>query len=91
MASPKNDWMKHGSVGIQMAISPLIGYWIGFKLLDPLFGTHPVFTVFMTICGMIAGFLNVFRQVAKLNEESRKRWEEQHGGPGDNSKNDQDA
>ncbi|MBI4665036.1 MAG: AtpZ/AtpI family protein [Nitrospinae bacterium] len=53
-----------GTVGMQLAVSILIGLGIGLAL-DRWLGTKPWFMLLFLIFGVAAGFLNVYRTAMK--------------------------
>ena len=53
-----------GSVGTQLVVSVFIGFGMGYWL-DKQFGTQPVLMVVFMLLGVAAGFLNVYRAVAR--------------------------
>ena len=75
MARPKNDWLRLTAIGPHFLVSTLIGLYVGHKI-DQKFGTDPLWTVILALCGIAAGFLNLFRELAIINraeEEERRR------------------
>lgn len=53
-----------GSVGTQLVVSVFIGFGMGYWL-DKQLGTRPVLMVVFILLGVAAGFLNVYRTVAR--------------------------
>jgi F0F1-type ATP synthase assembly protein I len=72
MSKESMQWMRLATVGTHFAVAMGIGFWIGKNWLDPLFGTYPTFTVFLALCGIAAGFLNLFKEVEMLNRSSQE-------------------
>ena len=74
-----SNWLNASIVGIQFPVAMALGYFWG-KWMDGLFGTEPWLTVVFSICGIIAGFVNLVRitiatgrqeeMLAKEREES---------------------
>ena len=74
-----SNWLNASIVGIQFPIAMALGYFWG-KWMDGLFGTEPWLTIVFSICGIIAGFVNLVRitiatgrqeeMLAKEREES---------------------
>jgi len=56
------------SVGVVLAVSTAIGFFLG-SWLDDKFGTYPWLTVVLAILGMAAGFAEVFRIVDRISRE----------------------
>ena len=55
-----SNWLNASIVGIQFPVAMAIGYFWG-KWMDGLFGTEPWLTIVFSICGIIAGFVNLVR------------------------------
>lgn len=55
------------SVGFALIICTLVGYGIGYYI-DKTVHTRPVFTIIFLLFGVTAGFLNVFRTIAKNSD-----------------------
>lgn len=53
-----------GSVGTQLVVSVFIGFGMGYWL-DKHLGTRPILMVVFILLGVAAGFLNVYRTVAR--------------------------
>lgn len=66
------QWLRLTAVGTHFAVAMGIGAWIGYYWLDPLFGTAPFFTAFLAVCGIGAGFLNLFRELEILNKKDKE-------------------
>lgn len=59
--------LKHGSIGIEMGLSVVIGYGMGWWI-DEKFETQPWFTTVFTVIGIFAGvrsMLQMSRRVAR--------------------------
>jgi len=54
------NWLNASIVGIQFPVAMALGYFWG-KWMDGLFGTEPWLTIVFSICGIIAGFVNLVR------------------------------
>lgn len=52
------------SVGTQIVVSTFIGFGTGYWL-DTQFGTRPVLMLVFLALGVAAGFLNIYRTVAR--------------------------
>lgn len=57
------------TLGFVFPIAIGIGYFLG-RWIDRTFGTDPWFTIFLTACGVAAGFVNLFRASARANGNS---------------------
>jgi len=55
-----SNWLNASIVGIQFPVAMAIGYFWG-KWMDGVFGTEPWMTIVFSICGIIAGFVNLVR------------------------------
>jgi len=62
------SWMGLASVGPHFVLCSGIGWYIGYKWVDPWFGTTGVFSIIFLVLGIIAGFLNLYREVVRLNK-----------------------
>jgi len=64
-------WANLSIVGIQFPVAILIGYFWG-RWLDKYLGTGPWLMAIFSLFGIIAGFVNLFRIVAKAEEMERR-------------------
>jgi ATP synthase protein I len=68
----KGDFVRYlgmaSTVGINMVASTIIGFALGYWVLDKYLNTYPWFTILMTALGIIAGFKYLFK-IAKKAEE----------------------
>lgn len=55
-----------------MAVPPIIGWFLG-SWLDRLLGTHPFLAAFMLLCGLAAGFREVYRIVKRFGNDIDNR------------------
>jgi F0F1-type ATP synthase assembly protein I len=62
----RNQILTLSSVGLMFPISIAIGYYIG-KTLDGWFHTGTKLMMLFVICGVIAAFLNLFKEVSRYN------------------------
>ena len=60
---------KYSAVGIQMAVSIVIG-WFGGAYLDGKLGTKPYFAYILLGCGIAAGFLGLYRIARSYKRDS---------------------
>lgn len=70
-AENQAEWRKQqalSAVGIQMALSPVVGWGLGL-LLDRWFGTEPILSMIGLGYGVIAGFVSLYRVAKKVREE----------------------
>lgn len=68
--------MKYSVIGIEMAMSVIVGGFIGYWL-DVWLGTDPWMMIFWVICGVIAGFRSLYRMSKRIMKEM-----EQNGDQG---------
>ena len=66
-----SHWLNASIVGIQFPVAMAIGYFWG-KWMDDTFGTHPWQTIVFSICGIIAGFVNLFRITAAAERQEQQ-------------------
>lgn len=59
------------AVGMVLVVSSAIGGGLGWYL-DKRFGTSPILFLIFGLIGVIAGFMEVFRIVAQINEEEQE-------------------
>ena len=55
------------SVGLMFPISIVVGFFMGYGL-DTLFHTSPILTIILTLYGVAAGFINLFK-VARRHDK----------------------
>lgn len=87
MSQNGREYLRLTTVGTHLLASTLVGFAIGHQLLDPWLGTKPVFTAVFSLIGIAAGFVNLYREVVKLDradEEARQR-EEAGSSAGENA------
>ena len=72
MGKQDTSWLKHAMVGPHLIACLLVGWFIGNRCLDRWLDTYPVWTVVFLFLGMVAGFVNLFRVVARINEEEKQ-------------------
>ncbi|NLV68507.1 MAG: AtpZ/AtpI family protein [Spirochaetes bacterium] len=72
--------MAHVTIGIQLAITVLLGV-LGGNWLDNRFKTSPLFLAICTAVAMIVGFYHLMKQLSGTGanveakpEEKRKKW-----------------
>jgi ATP synthase protein I len=58
------------TIGISLVAATAIGLLIGYGL-DWLFGTRPWLTMVFAVFGIVAGFLNLFRDVGLIGRKWR--------------------
>lgn len=64
-------YMKYSLVGIELALSIIVGGAIGYGL-DYWLGTNPWMTIFWLICGIIAGFRSLYRTSKNIMSEMER-------------------
>lgn len=57
---------KVSVIGIEMVVSTFVGLLIGLYL-DRSFDTSPWLTIVFLVFGIAAGFMNIFREIRKLD------------------------
>jgi ATP synthase protein I len=57
-----------GTVGVQLAVSIIIGFLMGLGL-DRWLGTGPLFMLLFIFFGVLAGFLNIYRVAMKEGQD----------------------
>jgi F0F1-type ATP synthase assembly protein I len=55
-----------------LAISPIIGYYIG-RFLDVKLGTEPYLSIVFLILGFVSGAMQVARLIRLANRENKKK------------------
>ena len=75
---PGDRWKRYGrnlrqtvsmsTVGLEMALSVGVGYFIG-DWLDGWLDTQPYLMITFVVIGSIAGFLSLYRKLKRLNSE----------------------
>ncbi len=58
---------KLSIVGTEIVVATFVGLAIGVYL-DRYFETSPVFTIIFLLVGIAAGFLNMFREIKRLDD-----------------------
>lgn len=66
-----------GTMGLHLVSGTLVGAVLGW-FLDKWLGTNPWLFLTMLVLGIVAGFMNVYRD-AKHLMDSEKREREEHG------------
>jgi len=69
------------TIPLLLAVSPLIGFFIG-SFLDRRFGTDPIFTIIFLIIGFVAGARQVINVIKKAGAEGDKPESEKKKGHG---------
>jgi len=72
-----SNWLNASIVGIQFPVCMALGYFSG-KWLDTWLGTGPWLTGIFSLCGIAAGFLNLFRITARAAREEELMRQEEH-------------
>ncbi|MBF0509610.1 MAG: AtpZ/AtpI family protein [Deltaproteobacteria bacterium] len=60
------------TMGISVVLSTIIGFFIGYYLLDQWLGTKPLFTIIFLLVGIVAGFRNMYVIGMKLKNKDKK-------------------
>lgn len=58
------------TVGINFVVSTLVGFAIGYFVLDKLFNTSPWFTIIFLILGFAAGFKYLFKIASRVSSKN---------------------
>ena len=61
-------YMKYSTIGIELALSIIVGGGIGYWL-DRQLGTEPWLLIFWLMCGMIAGFRALYKTTKRIMKE----------------------
>jgi F0F1-type ATP synthase assembly protein I len=64
-------WLDVSIIGIQFPVAIALGYFFG-RWLDRLFGTDPWLMIFFSLCGIAAGFVNLFRITAQAGRAEKQ-------------------
>ncbi len=75
------DALSVGSLGLEMGLAVLVGWWIG-QWLDGRFGTKPYLMLVFMGCGIAAAFKGLFRAA---RQTKRAAAESQGAGEGEGS------
>jgi len=62
------NFLSAASFGFVLLMSIVVGLGIGI-FLDKIFKTHPVFTIFFTLIGMVSGIYSVFKELKKFQKK----------------------
>ena len=68
--STLKELLRLSTIGVGLVAATAIGLLLGYGL-DSLLGTHPWLTLTFAILGIVAGFLNLLRDVGLLK---RRPW-----------------
>lgn len=72
MAKEDMQWLRLTAIGTHFVAGMGIGFYIGRYWVDAALGTDPIFTVFLSLCGIAAGFLNLYRELQILNKQDKE-------------------
>ncbi len=64
-------WLDVSIIGIQFPVAIALGYFFG-RWLDGLFGTDPWLMIVFALCGIAAGFVNLFRITAQAGRAEKQ-------------------
>jgi ATP synthase protein I len=59
-----SDLFELSTLGLTLVFATFIGLGMGL-LLDKFFGTKPWLTIIFLLFGIVAGFVNVFREIKR--------------------------
>lgn len=65
MKKKLSDLFELSTVGLTLVFSTFIGLGMGL-LLDKFFKTKPYLTIIFLLFGIVAGFVNVFREIKRF-------------------------
>ena len=82
-------WLDVSIIGIQFPVAIALGYFFG-RWLDSFFGTAPWLMIIFALCGIAAGFVNLFRITAQASR-AEKQMEELEAAEDAESRGDSDA
>lgn len=60
------------TIGINLVVSTFVGFGLGYWLIDKYLGTFPWFTAFLTLMGIISGFMYLFRLAKRAGENNEE-------------------
>lgn len=63
-----SNFFELSTLGITLVVSTFLGLAIGL-FLDKKLKTSPLFTIIFLILGIIAGFVNIFKIVSKMDKK----------------------
>lgn len=63
-ADSKRRWVDYSSVGLMFPVSIAVGFAMGYGL-DQWLDTEPIFMVVLSLYGVAAGFVNLFKVTRK--------------------------
>ncbi|MCX5784306.1 MAG: AtpZ/AtpI family protein [Elusimicrobia bacterium] len=68
MKNAEDNYWKYAQIGLELAVSVLLGFWAGYRL-DKKIGTSPWLMLGGSAGGMAAGFYLVIRELFKKEGE----------------------
>lgn len=72
MREDRRKWIRNAGLastaGIVLVVATFIGFFFG-QWLDKRLGTEPWLTLLLTLMGIVAGFIEVFRIVRQISED----------------------
>ncbi|MHB0998980.1 MAG: AtpZ/AtpI family protein [Armatimonadota bacterium] len=75
MRGDQSRWIRNtglaSTIGITLVVATGIGGLIGW-FLDERFGTAPWLTLLFGLMGIVAGFIEMFRTVARITRDEEK-------------------
>jgi len=72
MTERKSDLMRLAGLGPQLVGCIVVGWAIGYLLVDPWLDTFPTFTVIFILLGVVAGFYELYRELVYLERVSKE-------------------
>lgn len=87
MSDQKNEWLRLATIGPHFLACTLIGFWLG-RQIDKLVGTDYLWAAIMSLFGVAAGFINLFKELSIINkaeeEEKEAEMEQEASGEPEN-------
>lgn len=59
-AASRRSWVDYSSVGLMFPVSMAVGFGMGYGL-DSWLHTAPILTILLTLYGVAAGFVNLYK------------------------------
>jgi len=67
----KKVWAEFSTVGIMFPASIAVGFFIGY-ILDKTLKTSPYLTIILTLYGIVAAFVNLFKISKKYDKKDNQ-------------------
>jgi len=76
MTERKSDLLRLAGLGPQLVGCIVVGWALGYLWLDPWLETFPLFTVVFILLGVLAGFIELYRELRFLERSEREAAED---------------